>query len=441
MWRGRFDLFNSFIGNERGGAGMLFSIAVLPMMAFVGASVDLGNVHLARTHLQEAVDASALAASRNFQTTRNLDSATALANNMFAAAAPRNVQSAISSVTVDPQTGSVDLTASAAVPTPIMAAFSSSFHQMQVSASAQVIARETGLGKNLEVSLMLDVTSSMSSGSGTAGLTKLQAMQSAAKNLIATVVASDQSHRTSRAALAPFSAAVNVGAYFSAVTNTTPTGTWTSVTERAGASAFTDDPPRGGAWLPSYRSTHTSAKSPNFFYARIEQNRTSNIPSASKILPLTNDKAALNSAIDAFTADGTTAGHIGIAWSWYLLSPAWTSVWPAAGAPATYGRDTLKVAILMSDVDFNVYYQSGNGDMNTQAQRLCDNMKAAGVVIYTVGFQVDTAKQASVDLFQTCASDSSKAISAETGAELLTAYQTIANTVLDSVSSPVRLAR
>ena len=109
--------------------------------------------------------------------------------------------------------------------------------------------------------------------------------------------------------------------------------------------------------------------------------------------------------------------------------------------PAAYDNATSKIAILMSDFDFNVYYQTGVGDMNAQAAALCTAMKASGVTIYTIGFQVDHTKPYSVSLFNNCASDPAKAIEATTGDDLIATYQPIASTVLASVASPVRLAR
>src|SRR5204863_6174867 len=61
-------------------------------------------------------------------------------------------------------------------------------------------------GSNVEISLMLDVTGSMCSP-----CSKIDAVKSAAKDLIDIVVWDDQSTYYSRVALAPFAEAVNVG--------------------------------------------------------------------------------------------------------------------------------------------------------------------------------------------------------------------------------------
>jgi Flp pilus assembly protein TadG len=429
-----------FLKDSQAAATVVFGLAIIPITAAVGLSIDVGGAYLARTQLQTAVDSAALAAARNFQSVKDVAKAESVARSVFATMAPKQSNGQISELSVD-QTGGVTVAATGTVSTPIIALASPGTTQMGISATAVVMAQEQGLGKDLEVALMLDVTSSMSSGSGTSGLTKLQAMQSAARGLIDKTLTTGASNHQARVALAPFSAAVNVGTYFQAVTGVAPSGSWTSVVERSGASAFTDDPPRSGTYFPSYQALHTSALSPNSTIAKIERNRTYNIPTTSLVTPLTSDKTVLNNAINQLSANGTTGGHLGTAWAWYLLSPNWSSIWPTASVPAAYSRDTYKVAVLMSDFDYNVYYKSANGDMNVQAAALCANMKAAGIVIYTIGFQVDSANARAVDLFKGCASDSSKAVSAQTGSELIAAYEAIARTVLDSVASPVRLAR
>jgi Flp pilus assembly protein TadG len=434
-------LRESFLRDRRGATAVVFGLSLVPIVGAVGVSVDLSRAERTRAALQNAVDAAALAAARELRKSGDATAAEQQATAMFTAARPAGVQATMQTPVIDVDARTIDLRATAQSATMFMAAVSDSYQTLTVNAAARSLAGAVASGLDLEVALMLDVTISMSQASGTAGQTKLQAMQSAAKTFIGAVVQDKQTPHVSRAALVPFSSAVNVGTYFKKVTNTTATGGWTSVVERSGASAFTDDPPRAGAWFTSYRTAHTTAIGSSSMIQKLERNRTSNIPVGSYVLPLTSDKAALNAAVDALKADGTTAGHIGTAWSWYMLSPNWGTVW-TTGVPAAYdATKTAKVAVLMSDFDYNVYYQSANGDMNAQTRALCTNMKAAGITVYTIGFQVDTSLPNAVDLFTSCASDPSKAISAQTGADLVAAYTQLAETVRDSIASPVRLAR
>ena len=78
--------------------------------------------------------------------------------------------------------------------------------------------------------------------------------------------------------------------------------------------------------------------------------------------PLTSNKTRLNAAIDDLSTGGTTAGQIGAAWGWYMISPNFTNVWDdeAENKPPPMTRTiSIKVAVLMTDGEFN--YQSCYG--------------------------------------------------------------------------------
>ena len=169
-------------------------------------------------------------------------------------------------------------------------------------------------------------------------------------------------------------------------------------------------------------------------------------------MPLTNDKSRLIAAIDAFSASKSTSGHLGTAWAWYLLSPNWSGVLPAESRPGSYadltatsggGQPKLrKVAVLMTDGEYNNQFCNGlpdrasnasprsgctaaNGTSTIQARALCENMKKAGITVYTVGFELG-GQQSAVDTLRRCASDPTKFFDADNGEELQQAFRTIA---------------
>ena len=133
-----------------------------------------------------------------------------------------------------------------------------------------------------------------------------------------------------------------------------------------------------------------------------------------------------------------------------MVSPNFAYLWPSASQPAAYGTpDLLKVVVLMTDGEYNsVYYNgiiasdsttgSGSTDYHinhvsknnpetsyTQAQNLCDNMKAAGVIVYTVGLDVINTSAAH-DLMANCATDSTHVYFPSNGTELKQAFHDIA---------------
>ena len=77
----------------------------------------------------------------------------------------------------------------------------------------------------------------------------------------------------------------------------------------------------------------------------------------------------------------------------------------------------------MSDGDFNKKYQGPNS--YSQTERLCDNMKAEGIEIYTVGFQLPN--QDARNIMDYCATAPIEAYRflAESSSELQTTYRQI----------------
>lgn len=177
----------------------------------------------------------------------------------------------------------------------------------------------------------------------------------------------------------------------------------------------------------------------------------------SPVTPLTSDEDLLLQRIDDMVLAGSTAGQIGAAWSWYMLSPDWGYLWPAEeNRPAAYGSDDLvKVAVLMTDGEFNTAHCNGfqsknyaingnaekincnatNGAPFTQAETICENMRDEGVIIYTVGFELAAGGSAE-DFMVECAGDASRAYLTANAEELQAAFQDIAAAI-----TKLRIAR
>ena len=154
-------------------------------------------------------------------------------------------------------------------------------------------------------------------------------------------------------------------------------------------------------------------------------------PSA-EIVPLTKNRDTLKTAIDAFGTGGTTAGQLGTAFAWYMLSPNWANIWPADSKPAAYGTAKLrKIAVLMTDGVYNTLQSHSYGDNSSQAEtaqaqavQLCTNMKTKGIEVYTVGFQIDNDKAKT--MLAKCATSSEHNYSAANGDQLKQAFRDIA---------------
>lgn len=440
----------SFIEDASGDVAMIFGLMAIIMVLFVGGAVDMGRWLHARSQTLAAMDAAVLAGARVMQLDSSdmagaMESATRFYNQNVATRIP--VES--DTVSFAPTDDGLAFTANgnAYVRTPFLSLAGVERLPLIDQAGAEYAKAELAVGGNaeqsIEISMMLDITGSM-------GGSKIADMKDAAKDLIDIVVWADQSAYTSKVALAPFSAAVNPGSLVSSVAydpsstlsfklNDGSTKSWkksSCVSERQGTNRYTDVAPTGSNRLPRVYTSNANC-SPS---------------SANAVTPLSNDKAALKSKIDAFTASGATAGHLGTAWAWYLLSPNWASVLPSGSKPVAYGTAaTQKIAILMTDGEYNMQYCNNSGttgasgpDKNanggnstklscttanasstTQARTLCTNMKAAGITVYTVGFDIPSNSTANTTM-QQCATSPGHYYSAQSGEQLKQAFRDIA---------------
>jgi Flp pilus assembly protein TadG len=163
----------------------------------------------------------------------------------------------------------------------------------------------------------------------------------------------------------------------------------------------------------------------------------------SVVRPLSSDAAAIKTNIDNLATNGVTAGQIGIAWGWYMVSPAFSTLWPTMAAGPHDTSETLKAVIIMTDGEFNAPYCTGviaenygaddsvsngcapdNGDPFAQSRALCTAMKAQGIVVYTVGFQIAVGA-ASDNLLRDCASTANGYYNAASGTALSEAFAAI----------------
>jgi Flp pilus assembly protein TadG len=163
---------------------------------------------------------------------------------------------------------------------------------------------------------------------------------------------------------------------------------------------------------------------------------------ANQVVPLTNSPVTLKTAISGLEAYSGTAGVLGTAFAWYMISPNWKNVWTGQSQPAPYadlttmgpnGKPKLrKISILMTDGGYNAYRSWKGQDMatvSTAAKAMCAAMKAKGIEVFTVGFDFNslTSTEAGFarDTLQNCATDPSHFYDSPTGAQLVSAFDNI----------------
>jgi Flp pilus assembly protein TadG len=439
-----------FRKDERGSTAMIFGLLVMPIMLMTGMAVDYSRMVTVKQRMQTAVDAAALAGVRAQQaSTSGVNTYQTTANTYYTAitqSLPFVVTTKLNTPTVASNSNTYTWTADTWIRTPFMSLIpmlpgysgngngsaadaptspynctGSKWKCQKITTSAQILATvgcDAASGANcysVETSFMLDITGSM-------GGQSLTDMKTAAKNAINILVWSDQSQQTSRVAVVPFSADVRlptVQAYEAATGRTAVNATKQVYGYNFGASsAELCAGERQGA--DRYLDTAPSAASrPIATWKYINNGTASNatcvVSSNAKIQPLTSNTTALTTLVDSLQASGSTAGHIGTMWAWYMLSPNFNSLWDTANQAGNYDTNynintgvgdvtkqkLKKYAILMTDGDFNTEYTSNgildsyfgeapaNDTASKQATETCKSMKAKGIEIFTVAFSHD----------------------------------------------------
>ncbi len=207
--------------------------------------------------------------------------------------------------------------------------------------------------------------------------------------------------------------------------------TSTCVWERDGDEKFTDAAPGPGqylaahsAWYRQYNQNSPAGYWQVGFNEYGERDYTGPICRSPAPMELTNNRTDLNTYVSTMRADGATAGHLGVAWGWYLISDRWSAIFDDTATPAAYtNSDIKKVVILMTDGDFNEVGHRHQGDSATQAEALCDGMKDKGISIYGIAFKAPSEGE---DVLKKCATNDTMFFKATSKAELEAAYKEIA---------------
>ena len=536
-WRRLCRRAPDFVRAERGTVLVWAAIMMVPLLGFMGLGVDTARAYLLKARMGQALDSAVLAAARS---NADQNASEQRGKTVFKANLPAGFMGATlngPTFEFNNTDHTVKATASASLPTYFMHLVG--FTTFHVNASNEAKRN----ANSLEISLVLDITGSMSGS-------KIADLKTAAKDLVDTVVWDDQSEYYSKVAIVPYSNAVNVGAYAGqirggvaapkAITGATkanpvvitsnnhgfnngdkvfitgvkgmtqinndadnsPTATtnpqyWVVANKTANTFQLkrSDGSSANGKNWSSYSSAgaiycmtagceyyqftsasntsrvfqisscvsertgaqaYTDAAPSTAFLGRVYDADSNPCPSAA-ILPLTPDKTTLKNKIDSLTVAGSTAGHLGTAWGHFMISPNFGYLWPNGSAPAAYGaQELIKIAVIMTDGEFNTSYCNGviskdagsgsgsssdhincnatNGSSSSQALKYCQAMKDKGIIVFTVGFDLDT--QAAKDLLKQCATSETYAYLASNGAALKEAFRSIAINI-----SRLRLSR
>ena len=194
--------------DTRGNVLVLMAVGLFPLLAAIGGGVDIARAYMARTRLQQAVDAAALA-GRRAMTGDDLATAQPEVDAYLAFNFPNGLYGTtkVVATTTKPDIGEVKVMARTSLPTSIMSIFG--YDRIDIAVTG--VAVQTF--KNVDIMLVLDTTGSMSDPIN--GVTKIEALKSAVRALYQQLQPAQEALKKKglrmRFGIVPYAATVNVG--------------------------------------------------------------------------------------------------------------------------------------------------------------------------------------------------------------------------------------
>jgi Flp pilus assembly protein TadG len=398
-------MLRAFRSQRSGNVTITFALALIPVIGLVGAAVDYSRANSARTAMQAALDSTALMLSKeapSLTSTQMTQKANDYFNAMFTRPEALNTTLALNyNATGD----SLTLSGSANVNTTFTRVIGKT--QMAIGSSTTV---KWGMSR-LRVALVLDNTGSMADAG------KITALKTATKNLLTMLQSAAANNGDVYVSIIPFSKDVNVGGptnYNASWVNWTDwdanNGLWCK------SNGQCSDKQTGNAvWTPNNHNTWNGCvtdRTQN--YDTLNTAPSTGIPATlfpaeqydncpAEFIPLSYNWTQLNKKVDDMFPNGNTNQAIGLAWGWMSLMTTAPLNAPAMDANYKYQQ----IIILLTDgLNTQDRWYSDQSSIDARQQILCNNIKAAGITLYTV--QVNTGGDPTSTLLQNCASDAGK---------------------------------
>lgn len=422
------SLFRRFLADRRGNFAIMFALASIPIIIAAGAAVDISRAYIVENRLKAALDAAALAVGgATGKTQAQLE---AIAQSYFNANYPADKLGVPGAVSVVLDGNTVTLSADADLPTSIMGI--AGINSLDIGATSQV----TRMGKKLEVVLVLDNTGSMGSGG------RMTVLKAAAKDLIDTVSGAALNPGDVKVAIVPFNVDVNVGtsnenANWLRWDQFTPSGSgggscsWLEIlfglcnnngnnNSHAGWAGCVMDRDKNYDAMNTLPPTGTGSSGNDRRYPTSTSDNDNANCNLQTIMPLSTNWTALKSHIDNMKSDGNTNTTIGLAWGWNMLTPGA----PLSNAVAANNNLDKAIVFLTDGDNTRNRWDSSQNQINPRTTLVCDNLRAAGIKVYSV-----RVIDGNATLIRNCATEPGMYFSVNSASELTTVFASIAQSL------------
>jgi len=412
---------------EDGNVAIIFTIALIPIIGLAGGAIDYGRASAVKTAMQAALDATALAMSKE-ASTLSAGELNDKAAAYFAAAFDRpEVQGIKIGATYSADDGSsVAVTGTGSIGTQFLGILG--INEIPIGSYAKTAWGST----RLRVALVLDNTGSMASSS------KMTALKTASKKLLTQLQNATSKPGDVYVSIIPFSKDVNVGSS-NYTANWVGWRDWEEVNGKCSNKNYTtrsECAKNLKNWLPNNHTNWNGCvtdrdkdydiknTAPNPLDALLLPPLPSTLFPAEQygscpaaLMPQSYDWTQLNQKIDDMYPAGTTNQPIGLAWGWMSLTESAPLNAPAKDPKFKY-RDVI---ILFTDgMNTQNRWTSSQSSIDARQQMICDNIKAAKITIYTVLVMAGNST-----VLQNCASDATKYFALTSAEQIITAFDAI----------------
>jgi Flp pilus assembly protein TadG len=454
------SVFGKFTRDCNGGVAVYFAAAAIPLLLGAGAAIDLIQVNAANSILQNAVDAAALGGAASKET--NEADLEEIVKKFLTANRATSVLESITDyeIELDDNKNTLRITVSGQRPTSIM--HLAGLDKVNLIATAVVNLPSDGL----EVAMVLDVTNSMNADG------RLPALKTAANEFIDTVMAAKDRGAYVRMGVVPFSEYVNVGLgarnelWMDVPPDKTvtlpqecsmqfPHRQWTNCTavQKTGYSdgvpytytsyencTVIDGPEEMVCHTPvhvtKWNGCVGSRNNPLDERIGVLSSPYPGVPNVTcndEMQTLTDNESKLKSKVSGLVASGETYVPAGLLWGWNMVDGD-APLAEAKSAAEIKAKNGTKAIVLMTDGDntlsasYPAHYNRDGNVADTKVGELCKNIKKDDVVIYTISFMVTDPD--SIAMLENCASDKTKAFSADNSAQLSAAFEEVGESLM-----------
>ena len=426
----------NFRAARRGNVAISFALAAIPMIGFVGAAIDYSQANSAKADLQTALDSTALMLAKEAAAGATGSQLQTDAVKYFAAMFnkphAKNVQ-----VTAAYSTNggsSILVNASASLPVNFLQFIG--YNDLSIASSSTT----KWSSSRLRVALVLDNTGSMAAHG------KIGALKTATENLLSNLQSAATTNDDVYVSIVPFVKDVNVNPVNRAAawidwtdwnanngtcskgksggsgssqgtTQSTCNGTWTPANHNTWNGCVVDRG-RANAPDPANYDTNVVTPTPSIKATLFSAEQYSSCPQAA--MGLSYDWSTMSRLVNNMSAVGNTNQAIGLALGWMSLTGGGPFTAPPMDPNYTYSQNI----ILLSDgLNTEDRWYTNASSINTRQQMTCDNIKAAGITLYTI--QVNTDGDPVSTLLQHCASSSDKFFLLTSADQILPTFNSI----------------